>query len=189
MKKIFLFLTMIFIILSCVSCGTDRNNFELEILDMKEICELSVMKCYYHNVAKYNKEDTQGFLWWKKDTHFWIEYTGVVTLGIDAEKVDIRVNGEKVTIILPLAKVLDWDLDEQSMVYYVDGDSSKVHVEDEQAAIVEAQAHMKQEVETNRELLNDARERAKILLENYIISIGKHLNITYEIEWEYLDET
>lgn len=41
---------------------------EPDVTEMRAICELSVMDCYYHNVAKYFEEDAQkGFLGhWKK---------------------------------------------------------------------------------------------------------------------------
>lgn len=66
------------------SCGTGKPktpDMEPEVSRMKAICELAVMDCYYHNVAKFKEEDAEGFLFWQKDKQFWIEYSGVVTLG------------------------------------------------------------------------------------------------------------
>ena len=54
----------------CVACGKDeiqQEDIEPGVPQMKTICELATMDCYYHNVAKYNEEDASGALWWKKD--------------------------------------------------------------------------------------------------------------------------
>ena len=56
------------------------------------------MQCYYHNVAKYKEENASGFWLWAKDKHFWIEYSGVVTLGIDTSQVYMEIDGDTVTI-------------------------------------------------------------------------------------------
>ncbi len=42
------------------------------------------------------KENTSGYLLWKKDKNFWISYDGIVTLGIDSSRLDVKVDGENV---------------------------------------------------------------------------------------------
>ena len=42
----------------------------------------------------------------EKDKNFWISYDGIVTLGIDSSKLDVKVDGENVKIHIPEAKVL-----------------------------------------------------------------------------------
>lgn len=61
----------------CVSCAK-KQTIKPQVLQMKSICELATMECYYHNVAKYTEEDAEGILFWKKDKKFWIEYSGIV---------------------------------------------------------------------------------------------------------------
>ena len=103
---------------SCVACGQKEDApAEPNVAQMKAICELSVMDCYYHNVAKYFEEDaTKGFLGiGKKDKHFWIEYSGVVQLGIDVSLVNIEVEDTQITITIPDAKVLDCKVDSESL--------------------------------------------------------------------------
>ena len=187
MKRIIALALVALFVISCTSCGANRGSFELEVSEMKEICELAVMDCYFHNVAKYSKEDTQSFLWWTKDTRFWLEYTVIVTLGINAENIAIEAQGNHVKVTLPQAEILGWDLDEETITAYVDDDSAKVHADDEKAAAVEAEKELRQKIESNQELLNEARERAKSLIENYINTIGDLLNVEYEIEWQYVE--
>lgn len=92
---------------SCASLSKNKPlNIEPQVSQVKAICELAVMDCYYHNVAKFTEEDAQGILWFKKDKHFWIEYSGIVTLGIDVSLVNVEISDTQVTITLPETKVL-----------------------------------------------------------------------------------
>ena len=78
MKKMIALFLALAAILGCTACGQreEAPAVEPDVTEMRAICELSVMDCYYHNVAKYFEEDAQkGFLGiGKKDKHFWIEY-------------------------------------------------------------------------------------------------------------------
>ena len=104
--------------LSVTACGSEEQglkNIEPEVSQMKAICELAVMDCYYHNVAKFEEEDAEGFLFWQKDKHFWIEYSGVVTLGIDVSQVEVEVTDTQVTITMPPAEVQSCRVDSSSL--------------------------------------------------------------------------
>ena len=83
MKKMIALLLALAALLGCTACGQKEEapTVELDVTEMRAICELSTMDCYYHNVAKYFEEDAQkGFLGiGKKDKHFWIEYSGIVS--------------------------------------------------------------------------------------------------------------
>ena len=61
MKKAFiLFLTVVILAVS-TGCAKQPEpiNMEPELTQMKSICKLSVMDCYYHNVAKFKEETLQ----------------------------------------------------------------------------------------------------------------------------------
>lgn len=153
---------------------------------MRAIAELAVMECYYNNVAKYKKEDVSGFLFWKKDKHFWIEYNGVVNLGIDASRLKLEVEDTVVIIYLPDAKVLSYKVDQNSLTedaFIVEDGSAKVTAQDEKTAFAEAQKNMLDTAIQDTSLINSARDRVKMLLEGYVMNLGKHLNIEYKIEW------
>ena len=158
---------------------------------MKAICELAVMDCYYHNVAKYEMKDAEGFLWWTKDKNFWIEYSGVVTIGIDVSRVTVEVDGTKVTISIPAAEVLRYTVDSSSLTedsYIVAKDSAAIEAEDEIAAFSVAQADLEATASQDTALLVSAQQQAQQLLEDYITNIGKATGKSYSIEWIYLDE-
>ena len=161
-----------------------------EITQMKNIFELAVMDCYFHNVAKFFQDDAQkGFLGiGKKDKEFWIEYDAVVTLGIDVSKVTIDIQSRKITIALPPAQLLSYRVEPlQKENYIVAKDSAEVVAEDEVEAFALAEEELKKRVEGDKELLSNAQLRAKKLLETYIMNISQLADKTYEIEWVYLD--
>lgn len=168
---------------------SSSKKVEPDISQVKAICELSTMDCYYHNVAKYYEEDASGFWIFKKDKEFWIEYSGVVTIGIDASLVGIEINDSKVTVTLPPAKVLGSRVDETSLnkeSFIVAEGSSKPKAEDATKVYAEAQNKMVEAANGNKTLLSNAQENAKILIENYINRIGEAMDIEYEVNWEYI---
>lgn len=182
-KKIVVILSALIL----AACGaSEKSKDVLELSQMKAIAELAVMECYYNNVAKFKEEEASGFLFWKKDKHFWIEYNGVVSLGIDASKLEMEVEDTVVKIHLPETKVLSYKVDPNSLTeeaFVVEDDSAKITAEDERIALTEAQKNMLDTATRDTALMNSARTRVKKLLEGYVQNLGDHLNIEYKIEW------
>ena len=193
MKKFIALLLIIVTLFSYTACSKSEENaekIEPQISQMKAICELAVMECYYHTVAKFTKEDASGALWWKKDKHFWVEYSGIVKLGIDISLLDIKIKEDQVIIAIPEAKVLGCKVDSASLnknSFIVDKSSAKIEAEDEIKAFDEAQKRL-EEISTNdKALLAGAQQRAQSLLEDYIYNIGVAVGKEYSIKWIYLD--
>lgn len=194
MKKLMCILISAVLTLSLAACSNTEPapvDMEPKTSQMKAICELAVMDCYYHNVAKYEMKDAEGFLWWTKDKNFWIEYSGVVTLGVDVSRVTVEVDGTKVTISIPAAEVLSCTVDSSSLTedsYIVAKNSAAIEAEDEIAAFSVAQADLEATASKDTALLASAQQQAQQLLEDYITNIGKATGKSYSIEWIYLDE-
>ena len=189
MKRAFAITVICAIAVACMGCSQEKAP-EPELARMKSICELAVMDCYYHDVAKTNNDDVSGILLWKKDLHFWIEYEAVVTLGIDASLVDISVNGSNVTITLPNAQILSKRVDSATLdesSYYLAADSISPSAEDQIAAFEYAVAGIEKQVLADTALLLEARNRAQLLLEQYVKNVGEAAGIEYAITWVYLD--
>ena len=190
MKK---YLSVILIIMMCfssVSCAKEIKNIAPETSQMKSICELAVMECYYHNVAKYKEENATGILWWEKDRHFWMEYAGVVTIGVDTSLMNIDVEGENVTITIPPAKVLGCKVDETTLTedsFIVAQNSAKVEAEHQTEAFKSAKDKLESEAKSNFTLLAAAQQRGQKLLEDYVTNIGNSVGKTYKIKWIYLE--
>lgn len=164
-----------------------------EEAQIRAICELSTLECYYHNVAKAEKEKGEGLKHLgEKDRKFWIEYTGMVKIGIDISEVRMRIEEKDVIITMPKAKVLGIGMDENSyqedsFLMSEDGflNANKITAEDQTAAMKDAQEQMKKTVENNSALLLQAQERAKTLIQNYIEKLGDATGVTYYVKWEY----
>ncbi len=195
MKKLIALLMSIITVLSVAACGQPQEpapTMEPQVSQMKAICELAVMECYYHNVAKYKEEDAEGILWFKKDKHFWIEYSGVVRLGIDVSLVSVEISDTVVTITIPNAEVLGCKVDSASLTedsFIVANNSAAIEAEDEIKAFEEAQANMETNAANNSALLASAQQRAQSLLEEYIKNIGDAVGTEYTVKWLYLDRS
>ena len=62
MKKRISFILVVIMCLALAACSNSRPDDSVKEIapqasQMKSICELATMKCYYHNVAKYFEED------------------------------------------------------------------------------------------------------------------------------------
>lgn len=193
MKKflsIFLAVIISVMSVSCTSPDAETLNAEPQVSQMKNIFELAVMDCYYHNVAKYKEEDASGVLFWTKDKHFWIEYSGVVTLGVDVSLVNIDINDTQISITIPPAEVLATKVDSASLTedsFIVAKDSAKIEAADEIMAFGEAQSKLEEDAASDTVLLASAQQRAQELLEDYITNIGNAVGVEYTINWIYTD--
>ena len=196
MKRIIAILLLIASLLALCACGdasVPPATEEPQITQMRTICELATMDCYYHNVAKYYEKDAdKGFLGLgKKDKKFWVEYSGEVTIGLDATLVALQVSGDQVTITIPPAKVLGAKVYSDSLTtdsYIIDKDSADITAEDQTRVFENAQADMLAQASNDHLLLFNAQQRAQMLLEDYVTNIGNAIGVTYQINWIYLDE-
>ena len=124
---------------------------------------------------------------------FWIEYDGIVKLGIDMSMVKMSLDGNNITITIPPAKVLDVSVNPESYnkdSFIVSDDdifSAKITAKDATDAVEESKNTMEKTAKNNTNLLNSAQDRAKDLIENYIRQIGAVTNTKYNITWEYLE--
>lgn len=192
MKKIKILPALFTIVAMLSSCSEEEPVLHVpDEGQMKYICELATMDCYYNNIAKYFEQDATGSLLWKKDKHFWIEYNGIVRVGLDIEHLEISVSKDKITIKLPMATTLSSKVDETTLTensFLLAKGSADIDVTDQTKAFEEAQENMLAIAASDENMLNSARERAKTLLTEYIESISKATGALYQIEWVYLDK-
>ena len=190
-KKILSIILAAVMCMTCISCGQKEQKTveEPKVSQVKAICELAVMDCYYHNVAKYFEEDASGIWLWKKDKKFWIEYSGVVRIGIDASQVQMEVKDKQVEITMPKARVMNCTVDAATLntdSFIVASDSAKVEAEDQTKAFREAQKNMEEEASGDSALLAAAQQRAQNLLEEYVKNVGSVTGTEYTITWKYI---
>jgi hypothetical protein len=191
MKRV-IALCLAVVMLLCAGCAQSKPKpMAPQTAQMKSICELAVMECYYHNVAKFMEENAEGWWLWEKDKKFWIEYSGVVEVGVDVSLMAIELDGTNVIITLPEAEVLDCRIDKASLTadsFIVAKDSAKITADDEVEAIAAAQKALEENAADDPVLLAEARHRVQTLLEDYVTNIGEMTGQEYTIQWVYLDE-
>ena len=198
MKKIIAVISMcVMMMCSLSACGSKSNDNSVEkvinITQMQAICELATLECYYHNVAKVNKE--KDVLWWDTKAELWIEYSGIVKVGVDISALDMDVEDDVVNITMPEAMVLSCEVDEtklnkDSYIMIREGlGAEKITADDQTLAFQTAQDNMREAAETDNELLDQAEQRAKDLLESYINNVGAAIGKNYTINWIIKDNT
>lgn len=91
------------------------SNPNIPLRDRMEVCELATLRYYYHNVSELQNEASRLFGYGYKK--LWMEYGGMVEIGINAHEVVISApNAEGVvSIYVPEAKVLKVTADKESL--------------------------------------------------------------------------
>lgn len=192
MKKLYSTLLSVCCLFFTACSPSPKINKSIEIKEMREIAELATIECYFHNVAKSDKELNPAWyeFWEKKNMRFWVEYDGIVKIGIDISKLKVEVDGTNVKISLPEAEVLDAVVNQATLAednFYYDPNAKKPSADEQKEAFRGAQDEMKASAQANYALMANARDNAKELLENYIKTIGDAIGTDYTIEWLYLD--
>lgn len=177
---------------SLTSCGPKSDN-KPKFKETQSICELATIEVYYHNVAKFERDaDTlpifPNFLD-KGYKRMWFEYVASVKFGIDASKVEISQPDENnvVTVTLPQAEILS----EHGTIYEgtmstpvtETGFLTTLTADDKMKALNAAQDTMMEEAKSDETLMNQAQNRAEVLLENYVKSVGESIGEEYTVEF------
>lgn len=189
------FTCVILITLLSINClfGCGSQKQKPDFSSIKSVCELSTLKCYYHNVATYEK-NAHGLLkvfgsGYKK---IWIEYSDIVNLGIDINKVDISEpdTNNVITIKIPDAEVQSTSLDKSTLSEPLTdkGVFTKITTEEKTEALSSAQQNMKETAQKDTSLLAQAKEHAKLILQGYINNLGEEFNDEYTIKWVDVSE-
>lgn len=190
-KYLILIVVAIILILSAVYIFSKEKE-EPEEEQIKAICELATLDCYYNNVAKITKEKGSGLSHvLEKEREIWIEYEAIVKIGIDMKELSIKITDNKVEVSMPKAAIMDVLINKDTMnadSYIISEDGffnkNKVTTEEQQDAIVKAQIQLEQKVNNNPILFEQAEKKAKSLIENYINTLGEMSGIEYIIEWK-----
>lgn len=181
------------IIMIILPNGSKQKSSAKELMDYSQvsrICELATLRCFYHNVAEYEKQPDQlfrnGFFkyGYKK---LWLEYSGIIEAGINASQIVISDPDENgvVEVYIPDATILNVSADKESIGEPLEetGMFTEISMEDRSAAFSEAQRNMKEEAENDETILGRAKENAKELIKQYIINVGKLTGETYTVRW------
>ena len=159
---------------------------------LRSVCELAPLECYYHNTAKSSTD--KKVLFWNTNKKLWMEYSGIVKIGIDISRLDLQITGQVVTITLPEAKIISCKIDETSLsedTFYTEQTglgAEKITAQDQTEAFEKAQQTMLEEAQKDESLLLQAQERARTLLLNYVNNIADTIGTEYEVRWEIVKD-
>lgn len=197
MKRTFIGIISVILLISFTGCGGSKEtkvneikSSDISLNKMQSVCELATIECFYHNTAKY--KDTDKILWWDTKTELWIEYSGVVKIGIKPDKLDMSVDGNVVTVTIPDAEIISYkihpdSLDPDKYIVGKEGLGAKnIKAKDQTEAFNAAQQNMKETVEADYTLLLQGQQRAQELIERYIKNVGEIVGKDYEVKWNKL---
>ena len=178
-----LLIAAVFVLTAAIySGGADKKTHEIaDIASVDKICELATLKCYYHDVAEYEKQ-AEGLFKYRPFKYgykkVWIEYDGIVQINEPDRKGIVR-------IYVPDAKILSVSADKDTMSEPLadKGIFTKITAEDKNKAFADAQATMQKNAEADAGMLAQAKNNAKELLEQYVINVGEQTGKTYKVEW------
>ena len=162
---------------------------EPDLSQIRSICKLATLECYYHNVAKSVKEAGNGLTHLgEKDRKFWTEYNGVIKIGVDMSKGTINVEGTDVTVYMPEAEIISMKLDSESIgsaIMDADGlNGNDISGDDVTGAVNDAQNQIREKIENDSSLLVGAQDRAEKLIENYIDKLGEVSGVEFKVHFE-----
>ena len=185
MKRLLMIIMIAIMLLSLAACTPEKVP-TLRAEDIKAVCELATLKCYYNNVAKIIKKPDNIF---QVEREMWIEYEGLVTVGIDMLDMEIDIDGDVITITMPPAKMLSSNIermDENSYVSSADGwfIKNEITTEEQNAAVTRTQKEMEAALNENGNLFKRAERKAKELIENYITKLSEAIDREYTIVWK-----
>lgn len=183
MKRLLIIALVFVMLLSCVSCSVKAK--ELQVAEIKAICELGTTKCFYNGVAKIKKDKDNIF---QVDRDMWIEYEGQAVYGYDTDQIEMKVVENEVTVKLGSPKLLYCSINDDSFKYFTSKDGglskNKITTEIQQEAVAKCDKEMKDKAKKNKNALSMAESTAKELIQNYVEKIGEAANVDYVIEWK-----
>ena len=181
---------IVLLLLVITGCGKKNPDVKPSLSQVRNISDLATVKAYYHNVAKVEKKKGQGLTHlFEVDRKYWIEYTGVVKIGIKMSSITIDEKDNVVTINMPRAEILSHhceNYNDDSIYKNEDGfNENKIEDSEVNEAIKKADEEMLEKVKSNQSLFNRAEDGAEKLIQNYIEQVGKISGKKYEVKFVY----
>jgi len=192
LKRICAIITALIITMTLTACTNPFDPDRPQLNTIKEICELETLTVKCNDVVIGTKDAGEG---WKHlletDRDYWIEYTGVVEMGVNAEDTNIEVKDDRVYITLPKAQVLDVHVEPGSITedsIYISDDSffnkNKISADEQTEMVKEAQEQLRDTFEKDEEIKTETTQATKNAIENYVNKLGESFDVKYEIIWK-----
>lgn len=146
--------------------------------------ELVTTKYYYTNVGSF--ENHQDFYGWKvpfTTKKFILSYDGIINAGIDLEEMDVAVEGEKIILTLPSAKILSHEIDDSSLKVFDEQTSlfNTIKIED-YTSFAKGQKEQLEKDAIKKGLYKKTLEDAQKTLSD-LLNLSKDIEGKYQIEF------
>lgn len=159
------------------------------------MCELVVLRNYYHTVLTVTQHAGSGFSHiGEQDTEFWMEYTVYVDLGIDATKVSMRCEDNRIIVSVPHSQILGDIHVVTSSVEDIVAPPSRWYINDVEITAEDITDAMNDSKEDIRDgiiedgyMFENADERVKSVITCYIDTVLQNSGVSYQIEFEYVE--
>ena len=189
MKAIKYLVVLLILLTITTGCGKQKKP-DLTAESIKSIAELSTLDVYYHNVATGDKPKGTNIITsiGEVPRKYWIEYDGVVNIGTDMKEMEISIDGSKVIITMPKAKILSTNIISDMKIYSSDDNwfnKNKITADDQTVAVATAQTEMMTKAQNNKSLFEQANQRAETIITSYINQISKLSCKDYTVEFKY----
>ncbi len=157
--------------------------------ELTDIKELVTEKYIFTNAAKFSDTKHIAVLpdsWSQKS--FVQKWDGIIKAGVDLEKMKITVQGKSITITLPYAEILSYEIDYNSVEVLDEKDNvfNPIKVQDKVNFDRETSYSMKARAVENG-LLEKAQKNAEITIRDILTASIKNID-EYEINFEKVDK-
>ena len=194
MKKTPKIISMIVTCALLFGCSTKKEVKSLSKYDIQNICKIATLDLYYQNVAKGTKSPGTGLVHtFETERKFFIRYTGKVTLGVNADNVDIKIKDNEVTVTMPKAEIISEPTVDAISAndIFISPDSflnkNEIDQDDQKKAIEIAQNEMLETAKNDSEKYDLATDRAQSLIKSFIEAVGEEIGVQYVVVFNTKD--
>lgn len=184
-NKILILISLLLIIVTIfLGIKLNKTNKEPEVTNktiqtkLESIGELASSKLTYRGLIIYK----DGSIPYINEKGFSMAYTAVIKAGIDLKGTDIKVEGNKILLSIPKAKVLSVEVNPESLTFY-----DKKHAvfnwqkpEDSSKAVIEAKKDAEKNA-VNEGLLKDAEKNTEKLIKEFLKGMKTKEGSDYQI--------
>lgn len=156
--------------------------------EITEISELASAEYLFTNAAKFTASADSWLPSWITEKSFIQKWDGSIKAGVSLENIAVSITGNTITISLPQAKILSYEvnydsvevLDEKNNVF------NPISIDDKNNFDTETSEAMKRRAIENG-LLQKAQQNVEIIIANLLSSSIENID-NYEIKFETLEE-
>lgn len=174
---------IIVVLLAWFTFRPDNKTDIHDYFSAEMVGELTTLQCRYHNVSVHDKEG--GALGIGKQ-YVWFEYDVIVDVGIDVKQVKIEGPSDEgvIKIYLPPIEILEAKPDMSTIKKPVHDVALGADLTtDEEHKIINAGTEKLKADAKTEEIITQAQESAKEVLEQYVMNVGKLVGEDYKVEW------